>query len=201
MNDLTQDIVDRAVEWSLKQVGSGSYFLRCLAFVEDAYEVPNGIEIFGGSTARESAELYDADTRLDEPPRGAFVFFDTSGPVDGARRDWGHVGLALGDGRIAHAWPEIRLDAITDVPSMPSGGWSPPRYLGWAPAEIILRDARRRTAGAEQTGPVPIRTSAPGEFARVARGSLSSSSGAAGPRPDRGSGRGWTDLRAGAVGG
>ena len=145
MNDRTQDIVDRAVEWSLQQVGSGAYALRCLAFVEDAYEIPNRIEVFGGSTARESATMYEATSNVGVPPRGAFVFFDTAGVVDGVTRDWGHVGLALGGGRIVHAWPVIRIDAITDVSSLPSGGWSPPTYLGWAAPEVILRGSRARS--------------------------------------------------------
>jgi cell wall-associated NlpC family hydrolase len=144
VNEPTQDVVDRAVGWALQQVGSTAYALRCLSFVEDAYEVPNGIEIFGGSTARESAVIYDAASSEGVAPRGAFVFFDTAGTVDGILRDWGHVGLALGDGRIAHAWPSVRLDAVADVSSLPAGDWSPPRYLGWASAEIILRGSRRR---------------------------------------------------------
>jgi cell wall-associated NlpC family hydrolase len=142
---VTEDIVMRAVDWALRQVGSDAYGLRCLSFVEDAYEVPNGIEVFGGSTAKESAELYDAAARDGEPTRGAFVFFETSGVVDGVERDWGHVGIALGDGRMAHPWTEVRVDAIADVPSLPSGQWSPPQYLGWAPPEVILVGSRTRT--------------------------------------------------------
>lgn len=144
----TEEIVARAVDWAVQQVGSDAYGLRCLSFVEDAYEVPNGIEVFGGSTAKESADQYGAATRDGEPPRGAFVFFETSGVVDGVERDWGHVGIALGDGRMAHPWTDVRIDAIVDIPSLPSGGWSPPRYLGWAPPDVILRGSRRRSGGA-----------------------------------------------------
>lgn len=141
---MTEEIVTRAVGWALQQVGSAAYELRCLSFVEDAYEVPNRIEVFGGSTAKESAEQYGAATRDGEPPRGAFVFFETSGIVDGIERDWGHVGIALGDGRMAHPWTEIRVDPIAEVPSLPSGRWAPPRYLGWAPPEVILAGSRQR---------------------------------------------------------
>ena len=144
--DATEDIVARAVDWAVRQVGSDAYGLRCLSFVEDAYEVANAIEVFGGSTAKESAELYDAAARDGEPPRGAFVFFETSGIVEGVERDWGHVGIALGDGRLAHPWTDVRVDAIVDIPSLPSGQWSPPRYVGWAPPEVILRGSRRRPA-------------------------------------------------------
>ena len=30
--------------------------------------------------------------------------------MDGTHRDWGHVGLALGDGRVVHALHEVRVD-------------------------------------------------------------------------------------------
>ena len=136
-------IVRRALEWATGQVGSTTYALRCLAFVEDAYEVANDIEIFGGSSARESAEIYGAAPTAGGPEPGAFVFFDTSGMVDGVRRDWGHVGLAIGAGRMVHAWPEIRIDAIAEVPLLPTGGWTPPRLIGWASPRVILRGARR----------------------------------------------------------
>ena len=139
-------IVERAIAWALEQLGSPDYALRCLAFVEDAYEIPNEIEVFGGSSARESAELYEAQRSTGEPPAGAFVFFATTGLVDGIERDWGHVGLATGDGRMIHAWPQVRIDDITAMPSLPSGSWSTPGYLGYAPPSRILRDARTSAA-------------------------------------------------------
>jgi cell wall-associated NlpC family hydrolase len=137
------EIVERAIAWALEQLGSSDYALRCLSFVEDAYEIANDIEIFGGSTARESAEIYAVSGSVGEPPAGAFVFFETSGLVDGTERDWGHVGLATGDGRMVHAWQEVRLDRIYDMPSLPSGSWSPPAYIGFAPPARVLYGARR----------------------------------------------------------
>ena len=115
-----EQIVERAIEWALARLGSTDYALRCLAFVEDAYEQANDIEVFGGSSAQESADLYGAAAADGRPPAGAFVFFSTTGPVGGVVRDWGHVGLATGDGRVIHAWPTIRIgrpggDAIAPV--------------------------------------------------------------------------------------
>jgi hypothetical protein len=148
---LTSDIraeavVERAVAWALGQVGSDAWALRCLAFVEDAYEIPNRIEVFGGDFASASAALYEAHLAKGDPPRGAFVFFSTSGPVDGVVRDWGHVGLALSDGRMVHAWPHVRVDAIGEARSLPSGGWTPPRAVGWASPSRILEGAVDRRA-------------------------------------------------------
>ena len=67
--------------------------------------------------------------------------------MDGVERDWGHVGIALGDGRMAHPWTDVRVDAIVEIPSLPSGRWAPPRYLGWAPPEVILVGSRTRASG------------------------------------------------------
>jgi cell wall-associated NlpC family hydrolase len=121
--------------------------LRCLAFVEDAYERPNGIEIFGGDNAAESAERYGT-TPYDQsvpPPVGAFVFYACDGPVDGTRQYWGHVGLALGDGRVVHAWDEVRVDDARDLEDLSSAaGWTAPRFVGWTPPTRILEGHRRR---------------------------------------------------------
>lgn len=132
-------VVARAIAWALGHLGSADYDLRCLSFVEDAYEQANDVEVFGGSSARESAELYDAASSSGEPMAGALVFFDTSGVVDGVLRDWGHVGLAIGDGRMVHAWDGVRVDRIVDIPALSSGTWSKPKYVGFAPPARVLQ--------------------------------------------------------------
>lgn len=136
-----------AVAWALGRVGERTYPLRCLAFVEDAYERSNGIEIFGGDSAAESAERYTMApyNPLAPPPAGAFVFYACGGPVDDTYRDWGHVGLALGDGRVVHAWDEVRVDDARHVEDLaPAAGWTAPRLIGWAPPERILEGHRAR---------------------------------------------------------
>ncbi|WP_395447166.1 hypothetical protein ACHMW7_19420 [Aminobacter sp. UC22_36] len=75
-----------------------------------------------------------------EPPRGSFVFFDMTGELFDVRTNYGHVGLCLGDGRIVHAWDEVRIDDIRAVEALePAEGWTQPRYIGWAPVERILQ--------------------------------------------------------------
>lgn len=91
-------------------MGSTEYHGRCLAFVEDAYELSNGIEIFGGSSARESADIYEAKPSNTPPPRGAFVFYDCWGPIDSVYKNWGHVGLSIGDNQVIHTWDRVRRD-------------------------------------------------------------------------------------------
>jgi hypothetical protein len=141
-------LVERAVDWALARRGDPSYALRCLAFVEDAFERSNDIEVFGGDSAAESAALY-RPRRFDPsrpPPAGALVFYDARGPLDGVVQDWGHVGLSLGDGTVVHAWDVVRVDDARDVEHLlPATGWSAPRLIGWVPVARLLQGHRRRT--------------------------------------------------------
>jgi cell wall-associated NlpC family hydrolase len=143
----TSAIANRAVAWALAHRGDGTYALRCLAFVEDAFERANGIEVFGGASAAESAAQYGTlpYDRGALPPRGAFVFYACSGPIADRVADWGHVGLALGDDRVVHAWDEVRVDQVTAVAGLPvRAGWSRPTLIGWAPVDRVLAGHRTR---------------------------------------------------------
>lgn len=110
--------------------------------MEDAYERANGIELQGAASAAESAVLYallpyDATS---PPTAGAYVFYACGGPVDSVRRDWGHVGLARGDGSVVHAWDVVRIDDGEGIPALPPApGWDAPRLIGWAGPEQVLR--------------------------------------------------------------
>jgi len=76
-----------AVAWPLEHDGSSAYATRCLAFVEDAIERSNGIEIFGGDYAAESARLCEASLNTGTPPIHALVFYESVGELFGVRRD------------------------------------------------------------------------------------------------------------------
>ncbi|MEA4907536.1 MAG: NlpC/P60 family protein [Anaerolineaceae bacterium] len=106
-------------------MGSAEYPFRCYAFVEDAYEHGGHIELDGqGATAREAAEAYG--TQPGSPPRGSYVFYDCAGELGGQYRHWGHVGLALGDGQVIHAWNRVRIDAVHAIEALePAPGWTP----------------------------------------------------------------------------
>jgi cell wall-associated NlpC family hydrolase len=135
--------VDNAVAWATRHLGETAYASRCLAFVEDAYERSNHLEVFGGDFAGESAELYAVRDETGPPPRGAFAFYDTSGELFGRRSNWGHVGLGLGDGLIVHAWDRVRVDHYLEVQELAAPpGWDPCRWVGWAPAERVLQGCR-----------------------------------------------------------
>jgi cell wall-associated NlpC family hydrolase len=137
--------IENAIKWAREKLGSKDYVSLCLCFVEDAYEKGNGIEMFGGSSAKESAEQYGVQLSSSAPPRGAFVFYECSGPVDGVPKDWGHVGLSYGDGNIIHCWDQVREDnylAVEQLQGPP--GWTSPKYIGWTPVERLLQGYRTK---------------------------------------------------------
>lgn len=134
--------IEAAIDWANERIGSEEYQYLCYGFLEDAFEKANGILLDGkGTTAREAADAYGPQPG--DPPRGSYVFYDCRGPIDGLENDYGHIGLALGDGRVIHAWGKVRIDNLSDIEKLdPAPGWTSPVYLGWAPAEQILSGAR-----------------------------------------------------------
>lgn len=131
-----------AVAWALDRIGSTAYATRCLAFVEDAIERSNDLEIFGGDDAAESAQLYSASANTGAPPADALVFYESVGELFGDRRDWGHVGLSVGHHRVVHAWDRVRVDDYRDLESLsPAPGWEPLRWVGWVPLARVLEGA------------------------------------------------------------
>jgi hypothetical protein len=145
MSDKFEIYVANAVNWATAHMGSKDYPFRCLAFVEDAYENSNRIEIFGGSSARESADDYGVLFNIERlPPLGAFVFYDCFGSLQGEYKNWGHVGLCVGHEQVVHAWNQVRLDHYLAVQQLtPTPGWTKPVFIGWAPVERILVGYRR----------------------------------------------------------
>ena len=51
------ELIDRMIAWAEARLGHAEYAGWCLSFAEDALEISNGIEIFGGDSARESYDL------------------------------------------------------------------------------------------------------------------------------------------------
>ena len=135
----TDTYIDRAIRWAMEALDSTEYQTLYLKFVEDAYEISNDIELDGCSTAKESADACNAQENVGVPPRGAYVFYDCWGTIEGKRRNWGHVGLSMGDGRVIHAWDRVRVDQYLDVQNLEAGpGWTRPEYIGWAPVPVLL---------------------------------------------------------------
>lgn len=130
---------NNAAKWAEKYMGSTEYNTHCLAFVEDAYEQSNNLEIFGGSTAKESADEYEANKNTDMPALGSFVFYNCSGILNGEYKNWGHVGLYLGNGEVIHAWDKVRKDNYIEIQNLTTHpGWTKLEYIGWVPVERIF---------------------------------------------------------------
>ncbi len=145
MNTPYKDYIENAINWAKGKIGLYEYPFKCLAFVEDAYEESNNIEIFGGSSAKESAEKYEAFKNTGFPPLGAFVFFDASGTLFGEYKNYGHVGLHIGNGDLIHAWDKIRVDNYLKIEELlPAPGWTSPGFLGWSPVERIFLGYRKK---------------------------------------------------------
>ncbi len=143
--------IENAVDWAKKQLGSKAWPYRCLAFVEDAYEISNNVEIFGGDSAKESADEYGIVNSSGFPPLGVFVFYDCFGPIKGNYKNWGHVGLSLGDGNVIHSWGAVRIDNYLDIEELRSGSeeWRKPKYIGWTPVERIFQGYRKLDEGSK----------------------------------------------------
>ena len=132
------EMIENSITWAEEFLGETKYAGWCLSFIEDALEMSNGFEIFGGDSAKESAELYSDAIRQDRPERGAFVFFDCLCPVEDGPVNWGHCGISLGDGRVIHAWDTVRIDTAEEIEQMTVLTGDHPRYIGWVPVERVL---------------------------------------------------------------
>ncbi len=133
------EIKENMILWAKDRLGSKEYDGWCLSFIEDALEQSNGIEIFGGDSAKESALLYADEMHQGIPERGAFVFYDCiclglDGPVN-----WGHCGISLGDGKVIHAWDVVRIDDYREIDALTALSGDHPSYIGWVPVERVLK--------------------------------------------------------------
>jgi len=128
--------IEKAVEWAASMLGSKNYSFLCLAFVEDAYEQGAHMELDGYSYAKEAADSHNAEKNTGVPPKGAYVFYDCWGTINGKYRNWGHVGISIGEGKIIHAWDTVRMDNCLEVQNLKAAeGWTSPQYIGWIPAK------------------------------------------------------------------
>lgn len=85
----------------MDKLGSTDYAYNCYAFVEDAYELGNNIWLDDpGCMAKEAADAYKAQGYEGVPPRGTYVGYDCWGAFKGEHRNWGHIGLSIGKGKV-----------------------------------------------------------------------------------------------------
>lgn len=139
-----KEFISKAIDYAKSHLGSKDFTYICLGFVEDCYEKSNDVEIFGGDTAKESSDLYEAEKNKGiPPPTGSFVFYNCTGVINCVCKNWGHVGICIGNEIVIHAWDAVRENNYLDVQNLtPAPGWSNPEYIGWTPVERIFRGYR-----------------------------------------------------------
>ena len=133
-------LIDNMISWAESRLGITDYAGWCLSFIEDALEMSNGIEIFGGDSAKESCEMYSDALRTDIPEKGAFVFYDCLCPSENGPVNWGHCGIALGDGRVIHAWDKVRIDDYRAIEKLTALTGDHPKHIGWVPVVRVLAE-------------------------------------------------------------
>jgi|GEM_PF-375414 Acetyltransferases len=133
-----RNLTENMIRWAESKLGSTAYAGWCLAFIEDALEISNQIEIFGGDSAKESCEMYKDALRGGVPERGAFVFYDCLYPGENGPVNWGHCGVGLGDGRVIHAWDMVRIDDYLAIEKLTALTGDYPEYLGWVALQRVL---------------------------------------------------------------
>ena len=111
--------------------------------MEDALEISNDLEIFGGDSAKESADIYADAMRKGDPDRGAFVFYDCICNSEDGSVNWGHCGISLGDGNVIHAWDVVRTDNYLEIENLTALSGDHPKYIGWVPIERVLEQSEQ----------------------------------------------------------
>ena len=136
--ELSKTVMTRKmIDWAESKIGCTKYAGWCLAFIEDALEISNGIEIFGGDSAKESCEMYKDALQGGMPERGSFVFYDCLCLSENGLVNWGHCGISLGEGRVIHAWDTVRIDDYQEIEKLTAMTGDHPKYLGWVGLERV----------------------------------------------------------------
>ena len=132
-------LIKNMIAWAEQRLDTAKYAGWCLSFIEDALEQGNGLEIFGGDSAKGSGELYADAMQSGEPPRGVFVFYDClCRDEQGALVNWGHCGIGLGGGKVIHAWDTVRTDDFRQIEKLTALSGDHPKYIGFVPLERVL---------------------------------------------------------------
>ena len=112
---LTTAQIETVISWAMSKLGSQSYAYLCQKFVAHAYS--QVAPLVSKETAKLAANAWCTHPGDKNPPRGATVYYNWYGRVDGVYANYGHVGIALGDGRVIHAYGN-RVNGGLTLPSV-----------------------------------------------------------------------------------
>jgi len=149
---VSQEQIERAVQWAKGMLGKTGYQEICLVFAQDAYKGlvlgPWGDAATAASGMKAKGEL-NAQT---EPPAGAWVFYNNPKDVRG------HVALFVGNGKIIHPYTSRGTTVITEhpyagVPGVTYIGWAWPRGPQAGEVEALKAHAAAQAAPVARPGP------------------------------------------------
>lgn len=120
-NSSADSRIEQAISWANKQIGSQAYNYWCLKFVGEAFR-QGGISNAGYMTATQAGNKLITNTDKN-PPRGAVVFWNWYGTIDGVYDNYGHVGISLGNGQVIHAdYNGVKITGL-DLSGRTYRGW------------------------------------------------------------------------------
>lgn len=120
----TSTQVETAIDFgeSKKDSGTKAYSYLCLKFVGECFGAAGLSVPTYGYAANAASKLVSSTST--NPPRGAVVFWDWWGTIDGVYKNWGHVGISLGDGEVLHAdYNGIKVTGLYIDSSRTYRGW------------------------------------------------------------------------------
>lgn len=158
---LTNSQIDGAISWAKDKLGSQSYNYYCLAFVSDAWKSQGiGNKGYAYATLAGNAMITHTDQN---PPKGAVVFWNWYGSVGGEYKNWGHVGIALGDGKVIHAdYNGVKITNLNIDSSRTYRGWG-----GWDGNTIPNEDPSKSRWRVTATDGINVRSNAGTGYTKV----------------------------------
>ncbi len=117
------DGAEVAVKWAREQIGSHRWDYYCLAFVFNAYKEA-GIAKSSFEYAKLAEDAFRTNTDR-EPPYGALVFYEWKGTIDGEYKNWGHMGIHIGNNKVIHAFGKqgVQISHGLDIAGCKYTGW------------------------------------------------------------------------------
>lgn len=120
--EISGDKIDNVINWMKGKEGSNDYNYYALKFVREAFE-SIGIYLSKGYEYVSQAADDMITSTDDNPPKGAVVFFDWNGTIDGEYKNWGQIGVSLGDGSVILATSKgVSIKTIEQV-GLTYRGW------------------------------------------------------------------------------
>lgn len=121
---ITLEEANAAANWARSQVGSTAYHTRCPQFVRDCFYYGAGYSYWSvDGNARTLADRWMVCNSDSNIPIGALVFYDYITDLGEGLRNYGHVGIYVGDGQVVSALKTVTIHGIHSLNNC--------NYIGW----------------------------------------------------------------------